>query len=412
MSEAPESTTLECPNCGAAVPPGQQYCPECGVDVILYTDLLFRQRLEEALAPSPAAPASVEELIPRLGDSLVAQKIITPEQLQQALDVQAHNRRESGSTQRLGQILISLGMIRPEDLDRSIAMIVMELQKALQVANRKLEERVRSRTEELSRALERLSELNQLKANFVANISHELRTPMTHILGYLDLMTDDTFGSLTDQQREALETVQRASQRLNDLIEDLIQFSDTSHGGISLNLQPMSLRESIQEVMSRLTAKAQHGKVRIEIQLPSDLPPVRADIRKITWVISQLVDNGIKFTPSGGTVAIRAGLAAERVWVTVTDTGIGIPAARIQELFQPFHQLDGSATRRQGGTGMGLSLCQQIVEAHGSKMTVQSAEGKGSTFLFDLPMAHAGESGPVQSKSSLGIKGPPQTAGG
>jgi signal transduction histidine kinase len=392
MPEPSDSTPLDCPNCGTAVPPGQQYCPECGVDIILYTDLLFRQRLEEALAPSPASPSSVEELIPRLGDSLVGQKIITPEQLQQALDVQARNRRESGTTQRLGQILISLGMIRPEDLDRSIATIVMGLQKALQVANRKLEERVRERTAELSRALERLSELNQLKANFVANISHELRTPMTHIIGYLDLMADNTFGSLSDQQHEALETIQRASQRLHDLIEDLIQFSDTTHGGISLNLQPMSLRDSIQEVMSRLLAKAQHGKVHIDIQLPSELPPVRADHRKITWVISQLMDNGIKFTPSGGTVTIRAGLAAERVWVTVVDTGIGIPAARMKELFEPFHQLDGSATRRQGGTGMGLSLCRQIVEAHGSEMTVQSTEGKGSTFLFDLPVAHSGDS--------------------
>jgi signal transduction histidine kinase len=387
MPEAPDSTPMDCPNCGTAVPPGQQYCPECGVDVILYTDLLFRQRLEEALAPSPASPASVEELIPRLGETLVAQKIITPEQLQKALDAQTRSLAETGSKQRLGQILISLGMIRPEDLDRSVAMIVMQLQRALQVANRRLEERVRERTAELSRALERLSELNQLKANFVANISHELRTPMTHIIGYLDLMADDTFGSLSDQQREALDTIHRASERLHDLIEDLIQFSDTSHGGISLNLQPMSLRDSIQEVMSRLLAKAQRGKVRIDIQLPPDLPPVRADHRRIIWVISQLMDNGIKFTPSGGTVTIRAGQAAKRVWVTVADTGIGIPADRMKELFEPFHQLDGSSTRRHGGTGMGLSLCRQIVEAHGSKMTVQSAEGKGSTFLFDLPVA-------------------------
>lgn len=391
MPEFSESTPLDCPNCGTVIPAGEQYCPACGVDVILYTDLLFRRRLEEALAPSPASPTSVEELIPRLGDSLVAQKYITPEQLKEALAVQARRRAETGVNQRLGQLLISMGVIQADQLDRAIALMVMELQKALQIANRKLEERVRERTAELSRALERLSELNQLKANFVANISHELRTPMTHIVGYLDLLTDDTFGALSPQQREAIDTISRASHRLHELIEDLIQFSDTSTGAISLNLQPVSLREAIQEAMARLLAKAQNGSIHIDVQLPSELPAVQADQRKLTWVVSQLIDNGIKFTPPGGMVGIRAGQAGDRVWVTVMDTGVGIPESRLNELFQPFHQLDGSASRRQGGTGLGLALCRQIMEAHGSKMTVQSKEGKGSTFLFDLSVARAAQ---------------------
>jgi signal transduction histidine kinase len=143
-----------------------------------------------------------------------------------------------------------------------------------------------------------------------------------------------------------------------------------------------------------MMSKAQRGNVRIEIHLPSDLPPVHADGRKITWVISQLVDNGIKFTPSGGKVTLRAGGVSDRVWVTVEDTGVGIPASRMNELFEPFHQLDGSITRRQGGTGMGLYLCKQIVEAHGSKITLQSKEGSGSTFLFDLPIARPPETKP------------------
>jgi signal transduction histidine kinase len=394
MESSVTSTPLECPQCGASVPPGQSYCPECNVDLILYTDLLFRQRLEEALTPPPASPTSTEELIPRLGDSLVSQKIIDALQLQQALDVQAADKREGKPVRRIGQILVSMGVLQPEALDRSIAAMVAQLQKALQTSNRRLEDRVRERTGELSHALERLSELNQLKADFVANISHELRTPMTHIVGYVDLLQDETFGPISPQQREALETVHRAAERLNGLIDDLIQFSDTSHGGITLTYQTISLRELVQETLSRMMSKAQRANVRIEVQLPSDLAPVHADGRKIVWVISQLVDNGIKFTPSGGKVTLRAGGVSDRVWLTVEDTGVGIPAARLNELFEPFHQLDGSITRRQGGTGMGLYLCKQIVEAHGSRITLQSKEGSGSQFMFDLPIARPAETKP------------------
>jgi two-component system sensor histidine kinase/response regulator len=307
--------------------------------------------------------------------------------LEQALQAQARDRQDGNPPRRIGEILTDLKFLTPEALDRAVAAMVMQLQKALQSANRRLEERVRERTAELSQALEKLSELSQLKANFVANISHELRTPMTHIVGYLDLLADDTFGPLSKEQHDALDTLRNASQRLNNLIDDLIQYSDSSRGGITLNLQTVSIRDCVQEMLSHLTAKSQKASVRIEVLLPPDLPAVRADSRKITWVISQLVDNGIKFTPSGGTVKVRAGSSTDRVWVTVEDTGIGIPASRMDELFTPFHQLDGSATRRQGGTGMGLHLSRQIVDAHGSKMTIRSKEGSGTVLMFDLLIA-------------------------
>jgi signal transduction histidine kinase len=390
MEPSSNAVPLECPYCGASVPPGISYCPDCNVDLILYTDLLIRQRLEEARAVPPTAPLSVEELVPRLGESLVAQKIISAEQLQQALQMQARDAQEGKPQRRIGQVLTAMGVLSLEDLDHSVAAMVLQLQKALQSANRRLEERVRERTVELSHALEKLTELNQLKADFIANISHELRTPMTHIVGYIDLLADDTFGPLSKEQREALETLRNASQRLNDLIDDLIQYSDSSRGGISLNLQSVSLRDCVEEALSHLTVKSQKGNVHIESHLPPDLPPARADSRKITWVIAQLVDNGIKFTPPDGRVSIRAGSSSDRVWISVEDTGIGIPATRMDELFAPFHQLDGSSTRRRGGTGMGLNLSRQIVDAHGSKLTIQSKEGSGTKLMFDLPVARSG----------------------
>jgi signal transduction histidine kinase len=369
------------------------------VDLILYVNLQIRQRTEEAFTTPAAAPKSTEELIPRLGDSLVAQKIITQEQLEQALQRQSRDTQEGKTPRRIGQVLISMGVLQREDLDRSVATMVLQLQRALQSANRRLEERVRERTEALSRALEKLSELNKLKADFIANISHELRTPMTHIVGYIDLLADDAFSPLSAQQREALATLHDASQRLNNLIEDLIQFSESSQGGIALDLQTFSLRDCMEEMRLRMTGKSEKGEVHLEVSLPEDLPDIRADKRKVTWVISQLVDNGIKFTPPGGNVRVRAGHFSDRVWISVEDTGIGIPASRMEDLVTPFHQLDGSSTRRHGGTGMGLYLSRQIVEAHGSKLTVQSKEGNGTTLMFDFPVARPG-GGAVQGESS------------
>jgi signal transduction histidine kinase len=385
MESPVHAVPLECPFCGSTVPPGQTYCPECNKDLILCSDLMFRQRLEEALSMPTSPPSSLEELVPRLGDSLVSQKIISAQQLQQALQQQARDSEEGKPPRRIGQILIAMGVLTPEALDRAVAGMVLQLQQALQIANHRLEERVRERTAELSQALKKLSELNRMKADFVANISHELRTPMTHIVGYIDLLIDDTFGPLSPQQRDALETLRRSSQRLHDLIEDLIQFADTSRGGITLNLQTVSIRDCVQEALARLSAKSQQGNVHIDVRLPPDLPPVRADSRKLTWVISQLVENGIKFTPSGGRVTIVAGLSSDRIWITIEDTGIGIPPSRMKELSEPFHQLDGSSTRRRGGTGMGLYLSRMIIDAHGSKLAIQSKEGSGTKILFDLP---------------------------
>ena len=116
-----------------------------------------------------------------------------------------------------------------------------------------------------------------------------------------------------------------------------------------------------------------------------DVPLVQADSQKIAWVLGQLLDNGVKFTPANGSVVVSVQREGENlVIVSVTDTGIGIPSNRIEDIFEPFHQLDGSTTRRYGGTGLGLSLVRQIVEAHGSMLEVQSTEGRGSTFRFPL----------------------------
>jgi signal transduction histidine kinase len=154
----------------------------------------------------------------------------------------------------------------------------------------------------------------------------------------------------------------------------------------------MSIKQENVDIrrLASLAVKSSMGKalergVSLAAEIDEELPLVQADSQKTAWVLHQLIDNGIKFTSSGGSVTVNVKREGENlVLVSVSDTGIGIPATRLKDIFEPFHQLDGSSTRRYGGTGLGLSLVRQIVEAHGSLLDVQSAEGRGSTFKFPL----------------------------
>lgn len=337
----------------------------------------------------PNAPKLTPEmLIPRMGEYLVQKGLISEPDLQRALGYQ-QEQVVKGQHYMLGQALLDLRLLDRETLDQIITEQILQLRTALQAANRNLEQRVQERTAELNQALNRVSELSQMKANFVSNISHELRTPLTHIKGYVELMISETLGSINEDQRHAMEVGQRATAKLESLIEDLIMFSLASHGELSLKLVPMDLARLAKLVTRSAVSKAEERGVRVTPSIPDALPLVQADNEKIGWVLGQLLDNAIKFTPSGGSVTIDIKEEGRNlVQVSVMDTGIGIPPGRMNEIFEPFHQLDGSSTRRYGGTGLGLSLVRQIVEAHGSLLDVRSTEGKGSTFTFPLLAVH------------------------
>jgi signal transduction histidine kinase len=254
------------------------------------------------------------------------------------------------------------------------------------MANRDLEARVRDRTLELEQALNRLAELNQLKSNFIANISHELRTPLTHIRGYLELMVDDGLGPLNDHQAEAVAVMHRSEERLERLIEDLIEFSLVSRGDLTLQLASVNLHDIFDEVIMGYMARCEEKGLSLKSEIPAKLPKVRGDHQKINWVLSQFMDNAVKFTASGGRVQLGSRLDGQLVTIYVLDTGIGISQEKIKEIFEPFHQLDSSATRRYEGTGLGLAMAQQIVAAHGSNITVRSKIGEGTYFEFKLPI--------------------------
>lgn len=332
-------------------------------------------------------PLSPEVLVPRLGEYLVQRGHISEADLKKALAYQQEQNNQ-GKRCLLGESLIALNLLDRRKLDHAVTEQIIQLRNALEDANRFLEQRVQERTAELQEALRKLSELSQMKANFVANVSHELRTPLTHVKGYLELLTTESLGALNEEQKNALQVSQRAAGRLESLIDNLILFSLAARGEMTLRLSPVNLNKVTTEIINYSRSKAADRNVDLHFNIPPNLPQVQADEEKISWAILQLLDNAIKFTPAGGKVTLSVLPETDTlVVITVTDTGIGIPADRIQEVFEPFHQLDASATRRYGGTGLGLALVRDIVTAHGSLVEVHSEEGKGSSFHFPLLVA-------------------------
>lgn len=300
-----------------------------------------------------------------------------------ALEVQRLGR-EKGDSTLLGQILLELGYIDRITLDRAITNQILKLQTALQQSNQTLELRVKERTAELEKAYQKLSELNKLKNNFISNISHELRTPMTHVKGYIDLLLANDFGALTPDQYEAIEVLKRASERLSRLIDDLILFSTAETSTIQITKIDIDMHALAKEVVEHNLARAGQKNIRLWLDCPQQTLNAHADPERVQWVINQLIDNAIKYTQPDGEVFLRVVPSNGTIKVSVIDTGIGIDPARFNEMFEPFHQLDGSSTRKQGGTGLGLTLAKKIVEAHGSRLVVSSIPGKGSKFDFLL----------------------------
>lgn len=335
-------------------------------------------------------PLSPEILVPRLGSYLVEKEIISSENLKRALDFQ-EELRANGDIRLIGQVLVDLNIIDRETRDSVVTEIIIDLREALQEANQQLrkanqqlERRVAERTAELQRALSKLAELNQLKANIVANISHELRTPLTHLKGYVELLQEEDLGPVTEQQRNALTIIEKSSERLGRLIEDLILFSISERDQVHLNPNSFNLHNLCDSVFYQSGPKAREHNITLTREFTSDLPEVEGDSEKIAWVVMHLLDNAIKFTQAGGSVSLQAYRKDSQVVVSVIDNGIGIPAARIDEIFDSFYQVDGSTTRKVGGTGLGLALAKKIIEAHGSEIQVTSEIGKGSCFSFSL----------------------------
>lgn len=238
--------------------------------------------------------------------------------------------------------------------------------------------------EELSKANEELKSLDRMKDDFLSNVSHEFKTPLTSIKGYSQLILDGTLGDINNQQKKAMDTVIRNSDRLRRLVDSLLYLSRAQVGKISYYFEKVQLADLINNCIhdQLLQAKSKGIILRTEIE---EIPPVRADKDKLTDVLTNLIDNALKFTSEGGQIIVAARKIPQGVHIEVKDTGIGIAADHIPHLFQRFYQVDSSASRRYGGTGLGLYIARTIVEAHEGKIWIESKEGRGTTVHVELP---------------------------
>lgn len=328
-----------------------------------------------------------EILFTRFGDYLVEKGSITSADLQRALQIQKNLQNQGKSAPLVGNLLVEMGVIDRATLDQALTEQILALRSALLDANQKLEIRVQQRTAELEQAIQRLSELNEQKSNFVANVSHELRTPLTHLRGYIDLLISGELGELNPTQAQSLSVMERATDRLAHLIDDLIMFSSAEQGQVFLRVKPFDSKRVLRQVAAYAQSQSFSKAINIQLEFPDGYPLVLGDEEKVLWVLQQLVDNAIKFTPEKGTIILGFEINANLALFSLSDNGIGIPEEKISHVFEPFYQIDSSSTRKAGGMGLGLALVKKIIEAHGSVITLTSKVGQGSRFEFILKLA-------------------------
>ncbi len=238
---------------------------------------------------------------------------------------------------------------------------------------------------ELERQYSTILEARRVKDEFLANISHELRTPLTAVMGYLALMEEGLIGPVTAEQRKTLAQVKTSSQHLLDLIGDLLELTTLKRGGLEVAATTFDIRDPLREAVT--STRGRPEQVALRVIEPESATFMLSDRRKISKMLIALLSNAYKFTGSG---EIRLSVEARngRAMYRVQDTGIGIPGAMQQTVFDEFRQVDGSSTRRFGGSGLGLSLARRLARLLGGEITVDSSLGEGSTFVVELPLQY------------------------
>ena len=232
---------------------------------------------------------------------------------------------------------------------------------------------------------EKLEQVESMRRKLIGDVSHELRTPLTAIKGSMEGLMDGVLPATP----ETYQQIHQEADRLARLVDDLQELSRVEAGAYPLDIRPMAVSTLVQTTLKRFASQAQAKGIDLRSDLPADLPPVLADQDRITQVLTNLVGNALQYTSAGGKVTIRSTRHQEEIHVSVSDTGIGIPAEQLPHLFTRFYRVDKSRSRQAGGgSGIGLAIARHLVEAHGGCIWAESdGEGKGSTFTFTLNVA-------------------------
>ena len=232
-------------------------------------------------------------------------------------------------------------------------------------------------------------EVERLKSEFVATASHQLKTPLTSIAMSIRLLMESDESSFSDDDYELLESAQEDTVRLRNLTQDLLDLSKIESGKMELDLQAVSASLMFDKTEQALGPQADEQDVELITDAPEDMPPLQADATKITWVLTNLVSNALRYTDPGGTIELSADVVGNKAHLSVSDDGAGIPHEHQAKIFDKFVQVDGGGT--SGGSGLGLAISREVVQAHGGAIWVDSTPGEGSTFTFTVPLAGSGD---------------------
>lgn len=284
---------------------------------------------------------------------------------------------------------------------RVMGVMANELAIALSNADLRfdLEVRVKHRTEELaeerdrlakaneklSQAIDDLRNLDRLKGTFLNAVSHDLRIPLTGIMGYAEFLEDQIGGELSEQQQEFARQITQEAQRMAGLLNELLDFARMEAGKFKIEPRPIVLAEPLESAVNTFLPAIQKKGLEITLELDPALPRVQADPLRVIQIASNLLSNAVKFTPAGGRIGVRTFREGGMGVVIVSDTGIGIPEEDLPHMFERFFQTE--AGKRAGGTGLGLSITKSLIEAHGGTIEVESRLGEGTRFRFTLPLA-------------------------
>lgn len=276
-----------------------------------------------------------------------------------------------------------------EDDERLLS--VFASQAGAVIENTRLYAEAQERARDLAKALTKQEELDRLKSEFVQNVSHELRTPLAIIKGYIELLDSGELGSMPADYAEPVSIIRRRVDMLNKMISDLTALLETQNVG--LRPQMLDLRAVVHHQLLDFAVVAEKARLHLKQDLAENIPPLRGDPEMLRRVLDNLLGNALKFTPIRGTITVRLFVQANNIILEVSDTGSGIPVSEQARIFERFYQVDGSSTRKHGGTGLGLALVKEIAEKHGGSISVESRLNQGSTFRMTLPIE------PVQTLS-------------